>query len=398
MPLTLFITAENYQAYKVQVAAAIAGVELKVEQVKTLHDKSPTKKGPVLDTGSGLIFQSNAIMRYIARLTPATQAYGATVVASGQVDQWIDFCLNELEPARGVWLFPVLKMMDLNMRSYNSAKRDVTNVLKILNKHLNSNTYMVGHTPTIADAAIFSALLDMYSTLFSPNYIKAYKSLTRWFTTLAHNPAFASVVGEVTFATEETKAAMPKKKENKKGGNKGGKKGGNQQPKKPKVEKKKHWSQLLEKSSMNMDAEKKKFFNKKPFNADYYENMWPTFDEKGYCFYTIKYQYDDDNKEFWKTQNQVGMYVQRLDAARKYTFGTMMILGETEESAPWNVWGCFMYRGVTAAQEHLDVPDSEYYTFEKLDVSTDAGKALVKEFFQGEEVQGKKILDRRFFK
>lgn len=395
MPLTLYITANNYTAYKCSLAAALAGAELKVEEVKTVHDKTPTKKGPVLDTGAGMIFGSNSIVRYLARLSPASLAYGSTLFEAGQVDQWIDFCQNELEPARGVWLFPVLKMMDLNMKTYNSAKRDVTNQLKILNNVLANSTYLVGQSPTIADAVIFSALLDMYSTLFSPNYIKNFKNVTRWFLTLAHNPVFASVVGEVTIATEETKAVLPKKKQQQP------KKKQQQQKKekKPKVAKPKHWAALLPKSTMIMDVEKKRFFSKQPFNENFFSEFWPKFDAAGYCFYSIHYQYDDDNKEFWKTQNQVGMYVQRLDAARKYTFGAMMINGDSEEQGPWKVEGVFLYRGTEVAKEMMDVPDSEYYTFKKIDVSTPENKAIIEAYYQGEKTaSGDTILDRRYFK
>jgi len=396
MPQTLIYTANNYQVYKCQIAAALAGQDLKVEEVKTVHDKLPLAKAPVLDTGNGLVFQSNAIIRHFARSAPASLAYGESVLDMAQVDQWIDYCLNEFEPARGVWLFPVLKMMDLNMRSYNMAKKDITKQLKIMDKHLSRNTYFVGHSPTLADVAIFSALLDMFSTLFAPNYIKNFVNVIRWFNTCAHLPAFAGVVGEVTFATEEQKATLPKKKDNKKAGKKGNKQP--QQAKKPKAPKKVHPLAALPKSSMNMDATKKKFFTQKPFNPAFFNDFWQNYDEKGYCFYTMDYQYNDDNVEFWKTQNQVGMYVQRLRAGAKWAFGNVSVNGSSEETGPWVVQGCFLFRGDAIPQEILDVPDTEYYKWTKVDTSTDAGKATVVAHMQGDKVGDLTVLDRRYFK
>jgi len=110
-------------------------------------------------------------------------------------------------------LWPVLKMMNLEMKAYNQAKKAISKVMKVFNNHLATNTYFVGHQPTIADAAIFCALLDMYSTVFAPGYIRGFGNVTRWFNTVARHPAFAGVVGEVTFATSEKKAEMPKKKQ-----------------------------------------------------------------------------------------------------------------------------------------------------------------------------------------
>lgn len=400
MPLTLYSTANNYSLYKVQIAAALAGQELKVEEVKTVHTMTPHNKGPVLDTGRGHIFGSNSIVRYLARLSPAANAYGDSIHAAGQVDQWIDYCLNELEPARGVWLFPVLRMMELNNKAYNQAKRAVSSALKAFNNHLANNTYFVGNNVTIADGVIFSALLDMYSTLFSPNYVKNYHHLNRWFQTLAHNATIASVVGEVTIATEEKRAPAPKKKQQQGGGKKGGK-GGNQQKKqekKKKPSKPKNPLDLLPKSNMSMDATKKKFFSSQPFNSEFFSDFWDTFDNDGYSFHRIEYDYNSDNTVFWQTQNQVGMFVQRLDAARKYTMGAMMLNGATEEAGPWRVEGVFMCRGPAIVQEMLDVPDLEYYTKTKIDVTTPEGKAMIQAAWQGETLQGNSILDRRYFK
>lgn len=400
MPLTLFTTANNYQKYKIQIAAALTGQDLKVDEVKTVHDKTPIAKAPVLDTGNGLVFQSNAIMRFLARNAPASLAYGQSVLDSAQVDQWIDYCLNEFEPCRGVWLFPVLKMMTLDMRAYNQAKKDVSKVMKVFNAHLQSNTYFVGNAPTIADAAIFSALLDMYSTVFAPGYIKGFTNVTRWFNTVAHHPAFAGVVGEVTFATQEKKApAPPKKKQQQQQKPKKQKQQQQQKPKKKKAPKPKHPLDALEPSPMgHLDTTKKKFFTQKPFNPDFFPAFWDTWDGKGFCFYKADYQYNSDNEVFWKTENQPGMYCQRLLHARKWTFGTLMINGESEENPPWTVEYLFMFRGQGVPQEVLDVPDSEYYTFTPVDASTPEGKALVEACFCGETVQGRKVLSRRYFK
>lgn len=399
MPLTLITTANNYQKYKCQIAAALAGKELKIDEVKTVHDKRPIAKAPVLDTGNGLLFQSNAIMRYFARLSPANLAYGDSILDSAQVDQWIDYCLNEFEPCRGVWLFPVLEMMTLDMRAYNAAKKDVSKVMKVFNAHLAENTYFVGHQPTIADAAIFCALLDMYSTVFAPGYIKGFGNVTRWFNTVAHHPAFAGVVGEVTFATAEKKAKMPKKKQKQPKQKKQQQKQQQKKPKKPKKPKPKHPLDALPESPMGrMDPLKKLFFNTQPFNSDFFNGFWDTFDAKGYCFYKADYMYNEDNTVFWMTENKPGMYAQRLLAARKWAFGSLCITGANEDNPPWVVESCYLFRGDSVPKEVMDVPDSEYYKWTKIDVSTQENRTLVEEAFQGDCIQGRKILSRKFFK
>lgn len=53
---------------------------------------------PVLQTPEGYLFESNAIIRYLARLSPSSNLYGASHFQEALVDQWIDFANCELEP------------------------------------------------------------------------------------------------------------------------------------------------------------------------------------------------------------------------------------------------------------------------------------------------------------
>jgi len=71
--------------------------------------------------------------------------------------------------------------------------------------------------------------------------------------------------------------------------------------------------------------------------------------------------------------------------------GTIQAAGPEDEDGPgpWEISGLWLFRGT----DMLVNPDSEYYTWTKVDVSTDAGKAKVKECFIGDTVNGKKVRD-----
>lgn len=63
------------------------------------------------------------------------------------------------------------------------------------------------------------------------------------------------------------------------------------------------------------------------------------------------------------------------------------------------ITGVWLFRGTEMlAEMKNENPDSEYYTWTKIDTTTEAGKKKIKEYFMGETVNGKKVLDRRFFK
>jgi elongation factor 1-gamma len=54
--------------------------------------KHPLGKVPLLDTPEGPIYESNAILRYLARKQKSL--YGSNVFETAQVDQWLDFQNN----------------------------------------------------------------------------------------------------------------------------------------------------------------------------------------------------------------------------------------------------------------------------------------------------------------
>jgi hypothetical protein len=77
---------------------------------------------PVLDTPQGSIFESNAIARYIARLRADSELNGSSFFESAQIDQWIDFSANELEPPAAMWIYPIRGYMTFD----KEVRRSVT--------------------------------------------------------------------------------------------------------------------------------------------------------------------------------------------------------------------------------------------------------------------------------
>jgi elongation factor 1-gamma len=238
MSYTLYSYPNNYRAQKAQVAAQYCGVDIELPAFKLGEDnktdafkaKAPLQKVPVLDTPDGPIWESHAIARYVARLRPDKHLLGHSFYEQGLVDQWIDFSTTELEPARALWLYPILGYMEFNQQAYQAAKKDAGSALRVLNAHLLKHTYLVGNQITLADICICVSLVEMYQKVFAPGFIRNFSNVTRWFNTCINQPEFAGVLGKVVFATKEIHAPKPKKE--KKKGSKKGKKGSKKDQKK----------------------------------------------------------------------------------------------------------------------------------------------------------------------
>merc|ERR1712066_262529 len=78
------------------------------------------------------------------------------------------------------------------------AKEDVKKALEVLNNHLLHNTYMVGHTITLADISVACALVDGMKHVLDDAFRQPYGNLMRWFNLCIAQPEFKAVLGQVT--------------------------------------------------------------------------------------------------------------------------------------------------------------------------------------------------------
>lgn len=425
----------NYRAWKALIAAEYNNVKIDVPAFEFGKDnrtpefvaKNPLGKVPLLDTPQGPIFESNAIARYVARLRQDSDLFGTSFYESGQVEQWLDFASNELDSPRALWLYPIFGFMQYDQEEYKRAKSEMTKVLTVLDNHLATRTYLVGHKITLADIVVVSALVDLYRLVFTAEYRAPHVNLTRWFTTCINQPQFAKVIGRVEFCTEEKLAANAgKKQDNKKQDNKPQEKkqdnkkdNKQQQQQKPKEEKQaeaaapaaggdddedkpkkkpKNPLDLLPPSAMTLDATKKLFFEKRPDFAAFFTEFWNFFDKEGYCIYKSEYQYNDDNRVLFMTSNLVSGWTQRLEELGRYAFGSVVVLAKDEQTPPYVVNGVWIFRGTDVPAEMTSCPDTEYHKLTRLDSTNAQHRKVVENYFYSDKLEGLTVLDRRYFK
>jgi len=167
---------------------------------------------------------------------------------------------------------------------------------------------------------------------------------------------------------------------------------------KPKKKEKNPLDSLPE-SKMHLDTVKKLFFSEKPFNPNFFSSFWTMFDPAGYSIYTITYKYDDENKILFMTGNAVGGFIQRAEEVRKYAFGTLIIVGKDEDTPPYKIVGCWIFRGQEVPKEMLDCDDYAYYNWTKVDSSQAAVRKRIEALFVADSFgPDEAAVDRRYFK
>jgi elongation factor 1-gamma len=413
MSTTLYSTPGQFRSFKALIASEYNSFPVEVEDFTAEHAAlSPLGKAPVLQTPQGVIFESNAIARYIARTRRDTELMGATFVDQGLVDSWVDFGAHEIELPASMWTYPVLGYMPFNLACYTKAKADLAKSLTILNAYLLDKTYLVGDKVTLADIAIVSALVYPMKLVCDKAYLKPFTNVVRWFNTCVNQPEFKNVIGECNLAKEEMLApgapAAPKKEEKPKAEKKPKAKkpkddDEDDEPAAPAAPKAEHPYKIMDREAPSpfvMDQWKKTYSNAKSYKAAM-AAFWETYDQKGWSIWHMNYQFNHENSRVFMACNAITGFHQRSDEVRKWAFGVQDLLG-TEDTV-LEVKGIWLFRGDTVDHLKTANDDANWYDWTKLAgqelAATDEVKAQIFAYWCSEEtLEDKPIQDSKVFK
>lgn len=149
---------------------------------------NPNGKVPVLDDNGYLIWESAAIIQYLAEKYQPTLA-GTTPEEKGHVSQWMFWAMAEFQP-------PVVEIL-IQKLFVPEDKRDLALIekrqhqlpplLKVANDHLQKNKFLVGDQFTIADLTVASVINTMKALGTSTS---DYSQLSTWFSAISERAAF----------------------------------------------------------------------------------------------------------------------------------------------------------------------------------------------------------------
>ncbi|XP_071733650.1 elongation factor 1-gamma-like [Rutidosis leptorrhynchoides] len=420
MALVLHAGKTNKNAFKSLIAAEYAGVEVKwadnfemgvSNKTPEFLKMNPIGKVPVLETPDGPVFESNAIARYVARLKTDTALFGSSPIEYGQIEQWIDFASLEIDTNLLAWLRPrfgfATYLAPVEEASITALKR----ALGALNTHLAGHTFLVGHGVTLADIIMMCNLYLGFKALMTKTFTSEFPHVERYFWTMINQPNFIKIIGEVKQTESVPPVASAKKPVQQKDANSKAepKKEEKKEAPKPKAEaagdeeeapkpKAKNPLDLLPPSKMILDDWKRLYSNTKTnFREVAIKGFWEMFDPEGYSLWFCNYKYNDENMVSFVTMNKVGGFLQRMDLARKYAFGKMLIIGS---QPPFKVQGLWIFRGPEIPKFVMDeCYDMELYEWTKVDLSDEAQKERVNQMIEDHEpFEGEALLDAKCFK
>ncbi|CAN0872535.1 Elongation factor 1-gamma 2 [Linum grandiflorum] len=419
-PLVLHAAKTNKNSYKTLIVAEYSG--LKVDLVENFEmgvsnktpeflKMNPIGKVPVLETPDGPIFESNAIARYVTKLKADNPLYGSSLIDYAHIEQWIDFASLEIDANLRNWLLPRFGRAPYLPAAEEATISALKRALDALNKYLAPNTFLVGDSVTLADIILTCNLYMGFSRIMTKSFTSAFPHVERYFWTLVNQPNFKKILGDVKQTDVippvesgkkpvQTKEKAKPKEEPKK----------EKESAKPKAEaaddeeeaapkpKAKNPLDLLPPSKMILDEWKRLYSNTKTnFREVAIKGFWDMYDPEGYSLWFCDYKYNDENMVSFVTLNKVGGFLQRMDLARKYAFGKMLVIGS---EPPFKVKGLWLFRGQEVPQFVIDeCYDMELYEWKKVDISDEAQKERVSQMIEDQEpFEGEALLDAKCFK
>ncbi len=170
--MRLFHNAVSSNARRVMLAAIHMGTPLDSTEVnlmdpadrRRLEELNPNSKVPVLQDSDFILWESCAIMQYLADRTYGQTLYPDNVVVRADINRWMFWACQHFSPALGAIVWEnIWKGVTGNggpdPEAIARAALDVQQFATVLDNHLAGRLWVVGDKLSLADFALAAPLM-----------------------------------------------------------------------------------------------------------------------------------------------------------------------------------------------------------------------------------------------
>ena len=293
--------------------------------------------------------------------------------------KWLSFFNSEVLPKLGGWYRPLLGRDPYNKKSVEESQKAALKAISVVEEHLRDNTFLVGERITLADLFATGIIARGFEFFFDKEWRAQNPNVSRWYETVYNQPIYSAVASPYSLLdTPKLTNVAPKKPEQPK------KEAPKKEASKPKpaaeleeepaqeAPKPKHPLEALPRATFPLDEWKRQYSNVDTPEALkwFWENV--KFDE--YSLWKVVYKYNDELTQVFMSSNLIGGFNNRLEASRKYLFGSASVYGTNNDSV---IEGAFVIRGEEYKPVFDVAPDYESYEFTKLDPNNAEDRAFI---------------------
>ncbi len=153
---------------------------------------NPNGQVPVLDDNGVIIYDSNAILVYLAQKYDEGHWLPSDPVGAAKTQQWLSLAAGPI--ASGPATARLITVFGANYNAAEVIERS-DNLLTVINSQLDNHSFLVGDGPTIADVATYAYIAHAPEGDVS---LASYPNVREWLTRIQALPGF--VVMQATAA------------------------------------------------------------------------------------------------------------------------------------------------------------------------------------------------------
>jgi glutathione S-transferase len=199
--LNLYVFPPSPRAFKVIALAAHLGIDYEQRMVDLTKGEqrrpefaklNPNQRMPVLEEDGFVLWESNAILQYLADKKPASGLLPADPRGRADVTRWQCWDLANWDPACAIMIFErlvkkLLHIGDPDPAEIAKGEERFHRVAAVLDAHLKGRDYITGDKLTVADFSI-GAPLNLAVPARLP--VSGYAEIRRWHANLSELPAW----------------------------------------------------------------------------------------------------------------------------------------------------------------------------------------------------------------
>lgn len=203
--INLYAFPPSPRAFKVLATATHLGLEYNlrfVDLTKGEQDTpefaalNPNRRIPVLEEDGFVLWESNAILQYLAAKKPESDMLPSDARGRADVTRWQCWDLAHWDPACAILIFEnlvkkLLAMGDPDPKEIARGQERFAAVAEVLEGQLKNRMFVTGDRATVADFSL-GAPLNLARPAGIP--LDQYPQIKRWHATLSELPAWRKVL------------------------------------------------------------------------------------------------------------------------------------------------------------------------------------------------------------
>ena len=209
MSLNIYAFPPSPRSFKVLWAANHLGIDYEFRLVDFTKNGqrapefvalNPNGRAPVIDDGGYVLWESNAIVEYLASLRPQSGVMPHETRAQLAVRKWLFWETAHWDPACAVFAFervvkPLFGLGETSQSEIERGTQLLERVGNVLDGELKKHRYVAGETLTVADLSIGAAMCIADQARFP---IENFRAIQRWHNDLKSLPSWAKTVAMQT--------------------------------------------------------------------------------------------------------------------------------------------------------------------------------------------------------